>query len=57
MEIGKSGVNIEYLGHAGFAISSGNGNGKNLVIDPFQVSDGFVKSGSKADIVLLTHSH
>jgi len=55
MKIGKDeGINIEFLGHSGFVIS--NGSGKNLVIDPFQVSDSYAR-GNKADVILLTHSH
>ena len=51
MEIGKTEVHIEFLGHAGFLIR--NGSGKNVIIDPYNVSD----KVEKADIVLVTHSH
>jgi L-ascorbate metabolism protein UlaG (beta-lactamase superfamily) len=48
MEI--KGVRIEYLGHSGFFIS---GNGKEIAIDPYNVSD----HAPKADLILITHSH
>ena len=53
MEI--KGVNIDFLGHSGFLISSGNGSGKSkrIVIDPYNVGE----STPKADIILITHSH
>lgn len=44
-------VKIDYLGHSGFAVS--NGNGKRIVIDPYNVSD----KVEKADLILITHSH
>jgi len=44
-------VKIDYLGHSGFMIS--NGNGKKIVIDPYNVSDRV----EKADLILVTHSH
>ena len=47
MEIG--GIKLSYLGHSGFLIS----NGKKIVIDPYNVSDGV----EKADLILITHSH
>jgi L-ascorbate metabolism protein UlaG (beta-lactamase superfamily) len=59
LEIGKTGVRIEFLGNSGFFIrdgSNGNGSGKKIAIDPYNVSDNVLKSG-KADIVLITHSH
>lgn len=43
------GVNLDFLGHAGFMIS----NGKVVVIDPYNISD----KVKKADILLITHSH
>lgn len=45
------GVKIHFLGHDGFLIE--NGNGKKLVIDPYNVSDGI----GKVDYILITHSH
>lgn len=45
------GVKINYLGHSGFLIE--NGNGKRLVIDPYNVSE----SVGKVDYILITHSH
>ncbi len=47
MKIG--GVEIEFLGHDGFKISSG----KTIIIDPYQVSG----NAGKADILLITHGH
>jgi L-ascorbate metabolism protein UlaG (beta-lactamase superfamily) len=47
MKIG--GVEIKWLGHAGFLIK----NSKVIYIDPFKIKEG----SEKADIVLLTHSH
>lgn len=44
------GVRVEYLGHSGFFLS---GNGKNIAIDPFNLSDVV----PKADLILITHSH
>lgn len=41
--------NITWLGHDGFLIK---GNGKAIVIDPFQV-----KECESADIILVTHEH
>jgi L-ascorbate metabolism protein UlaG (beta-lactamase superfamily) len=50
MDIGKNtGVKLEFLGHAGFAID----NGRRIIVDPYNVSDRL----EKADIVLITHSH
>jgi L-ascorbate metabolism protein UlaG (beta-lactamase superfamily) len=49
MDIGE--VKLEFLGHAGFELLSGNS--KRIVIDPYNVSDGV----GKADIILITHSH
>ncbi len=49
MEI--KGVKIDYLGHSGFLIS--NGNGKNIAIDPYNVSD----KVKNIDLILITHSH
>ena len=43
------GINIEFLGHAGFLIS----NGKKIAIDPYNVS----QKVDKVDIILITHSH
>ncbi len=51
MEIGKSGVKIEFLGHSGFLISNEN---KKIAIDPYNISDNIKE---KADIILITHSH
>ena len=51
MEIGKTGVKIDFLGNSGFLIS--NVQGKRIVIDPYNVSEGI----EKADLVLITHSH
>lgn len=41
---------IKFLGHSGFLITL---NRKNIVIDPYRISDNV----PKADIVLITHSH
>lgn len=43
------GVNIEFLGHAGFLVS----NGKKIAIDPYNVS----ANVDKVDLILITHSH
>jgi L-ascorbate metabolism protein UlaG (beta-lactamase superfamily) len=43
-------VNIEFLGHSGFLISSET---KKIAIDPYNVSDHI----SKVDLILITHSH
>ena len=51
MEIGKTGVKIEFLGHSGFLISHEN---KKIVIDPYNISE---KINEKADMILITHSH
>lgn len=51
MEIGTSGVGIDYLGNCGFLI---NGNGQTVAIDPFDLPKNF---DVKADIVLITHGH
>lgn len=48
MKIGD--CNIEFLGHSGFILKL---NGKNIIIDPYRVTDNV----PKADIVLITHSH
>jgi len=47
MEIGN--VKIEFLGHSGIVVS----NGKRIAIDPYNISENV----SKADVVLITHSH
>lgn len=44
-------VKIDYLGHSGFVLS--NGNGKRIMIDPYNVSDRV----EKADLILITHPH
>ena len=49
MEIHELVKNIRWLGHDGFLIK---GDGKAIVIDPFQV-----KKCEPADIVLVTHEH
>ena len=51
MKIGK--VELFWLGHAGFKIKTSDG--KNIYIDPFQISGEVDKD--KADLILLTHSH
>ena len=48
MKVGS--VEIDFMGHAGFLF---NFKGKNIVIDPYRVSDAV----PKADIVLITHGH
>lgn len=48
MKIGDG--DIEFLGHSGFYLKY---KGKNIIIDPYRVSDNV----PKADIVLITHSH
>lgn len=42
------GVNIEWLGHAGFVFK----NDKVIYIDPFKI-----KGGEKADLIMITHEH
>ncbi|MBU0760769.1 MAG: MBL fold metallo-hydrolase [Nanoarchaeota archaeon] len=44
------GINIEFLGHSGFLISS---ESKRIAIDPYNISDNI----PKADLILVTHSH
>jgi L-ascorbate metabolism protein UlaG (beta-lactamase superfamily) len=44
------GVNIEFLGHAGFLIKT---NGLKMAIDPYNISN----KAEKVDIILLTHNH
>lgn len=46
------GVNIEWLGHAGFRFD----NDKTIYIDPFSLTDE-AAAGKKADILLITHEH
>ena len=43
-------VNIDFLGHSGFLII---GNGKRIVIDPYNISDNV----EKVDYILITHGH
>ncbi len=43
------GVEIKWLGHAGFLIN----NSKIIYIDPYNIKDG----SQKADLILITHSH
>ncbi|MBD3313957.1 MBL fold metallo-hydrolase [Candidatus Woesearchaeota archaeon] len=43
------GVNIEWLGHAGFLLK----NEKVIYIDPFRLGD----NNEKADLILITHEH
>jgi len=50
MKIG--GTEIKWLGHSGVLIKSHN---KNLIIDPYQISE--INNENKADAVLITHSH
>jgi len=49
MDIGD--CELEFLGHSGFSILCKEG--KRIVIDPYDVSEGL----EKADILLITHSH
>lgn len=49
MEIG--GLNLKWLGHAGFFIR----NGLKIYIDPYNISEEAAKE--KADLILITHSH
>lgn len=49
MEVGE--VQIDFLGHSGFIIK--DGNGKRIVIDPYNVSENI----EKVDLILITHSH
>lgn len=49
MEI--KGHKLEFLGHAGFLITSSSG--KKIAIDPYNVSDNV----GKVDLILITHSH
>lgn len=44
-----NGVEIKWLGHAGFLIK----NSKVIYIDPYNIKEGL----EKADLVLITHSH
>lgn len=43
-------MDIDFLGHAGFLFKF---KGKNIIIDPYRVSDAV----PKADIILITHGH
>jgi L-ascorbate metabolism protein UlaG (beta-lactamase superfamily) len=45
------GVNLEFLGHAGFLITSSSG--RRVAIDPYNISHDI----EKADLILITHSH
>jgi L-ascorbate metabolism protein UlaG (beta-lactamase superfamily) len=49
MDIGKTGVSIDFLGNSGFLVR----NGVRIAIDPYNVSS----SNVKADVILITHSH
>lgn len=49
MEI--KGLKIDFLGHSGFLIVSGEE--KRIVIDPYNVSE----NAGKADFILITHNH
>lgn len=49
MQIGN--VSIDFLGHSGFLI--GNGGGKKIAIDPYNVSD----NAPKVDLIVISHSH
>jgi L-ascorbate metabolism protein UlaG (beta-lactamase superfamily) len=44
------GVNIEFLGHSGFLLSTET---KKIAIDPYNISD----KVPKTDLILITHSH
>jgi L-ascorbate metabolism protein UlaG (beta-lactamase superfamily) len=44
------GVKIDFLGHSGFVVTSGN---KRIAIDPYNVSEGV----EKVDFVFITHGH
>ena len=52
-------VNLEWLGHAGFLITSGGvssegeKNSRIIYIDPYNIRE----DSKKADVILLTHSH
>lgn len=48
-------MKIEWLGHSGFVISCGNGSDRRIVIDPYNISEKVAES--KADVILITHSH
>jgi L-ascorbate metabolism protein UlaG (beta-lactamase superfamily) len=51
----KEGVDIDFLGHAGFLINYRNGEMKKVVIDPYNISE---RAGNnKADLILISHSH
>lgn len=54
MQIGKTGVNIEFMGHSGFLIECKGG--VRIAIDPYNISDSAAGKG-KVDIILITHSH
>ena len=54
MKIGKSGVEIEYLGHSGILIKCADG--KKIIIDPCNLGS-LSRDVGKADIILITHSH
>jgi len=49
MDVNEVVKNIRWLGHDGFLIK---GNGKVIVVDPFQIKD-----CEPADIILITHEH
>jgi len=46
-----NGINLEWLGHAGFRIEIKN---RIIYIDPYQISNRYSKD---ADLILITHSH
>jgi L-ascorbate metabolism protein UlaG (beta-lactamase superfamily) len=54
MEIGKTGVEVEFLGHSGFMVKC---NERVIIIDPYNLSENFEKRNEKADLILITHTH
>jgi len=46
-------IEIEFLGHSGFLISTEDG--KKIIVDPYNLSEKAVKN--KADYIFITHSH
>lgn len=47
-----NGVELKWLGHAGFSIKDSD-NGRMIYIDPYNIKEGL----EPADVILITHSH
>jgi L-ascorbate metabolism protein UlaG (beta-lactamase superfamily) len=48
-------IELDFLGHSGFLLKTGEG--KKVIIDPYNVSDEVAGKIGRADLVLITHSH